>query len=175
MVSHEAAQEVLVGPSVSGGGRHKMATRMRHDLRLQEKGEELPAHGVRDDPVVQTEDVQGGDAQRGAVEALVPLAGAAEPRHQHGEAHSQRGGGVALLEGAEHGHQGGALTEAQDAVEWPQLLHCHPHRRHALLQTQALRTGLLGAEAPPRDIREPPAPGVRGPAGPRHRAAALAC
>lgn len=48
-----------------------MATGMRKDLRVLEGGEELSAHVIRDDTILQSKHMQGGDLDRSVIEFLV--------------------------------------------------------------------------------------------------------
>lgn len=65
-----------------------MAARVSEDQWVFEVVQELPAHAVWDDAVLQAEHVQRGDdeGRRGVVEPSVFLAGTGEPGHQDGEA-----------------------------------------------------------------------------------------
>lgn len=129
-----------------------MATGMRQDLRVLEGGEELPAHVVRDDSVLQSKHMQGGDLEGGLVEFLVFLTRAGETSDKDGEAEVELWFQFLLLKRAQHGHEGSSLTEAQDAVERTLGFHGFPHHRHTLLDPQAFLTLLLSAEAPSLDI-----------------------
>ncbi|TNN67312.1 hypothetical protein EYF80_022419 [Liparis tanakae] len=140
--------------------RDKMATRMRQDLRVSEGGEELPAHAVGDDSVLQSKHVHGGDLQRRAVELLVFLTRAAETSDEDGEAEVEVRLQLLLLTPTQHGHERRPLTEAQDAIERTFVLHGFPHSRHAAVEPQAFLTLLLSAEAQSPDIRKPPTPRV---------------
>lgn len=127
---------------------YEVATGMRQDCGLQERGEELPAHVVGDDSVLQPKHMQRGDLQRSIVEDLVLLTCTAEAGDQDGKTETEVWLCLLLLQGAEHGHQGGSLAEAQDAVKGAVGLHGFPHNRHALVQPQAFLAQLLSAEAP---------------------------
>lgn len=59
---------------------------MCQDLRVLKGGEELPAHVVRDDSVLQSKHMQGGDLEGSIVEYLVFLTCAAETSDKDGEA-----------------------------------------------------------------------------------------
>ena len=134
-----------------------MATGMSQDLRVLERGEELPAHAVGDDSVFQSKHVQGGDLEGRAVESLVLLTCAAETGDKDGKAEAEVWLKVLLVKGAQHGHESRSLTEAQDAVKRTLELHSFSHSSDALVQPQAFLTLLLSAEAPSLDVREPPA------------------
>lgn len=129
-----------------------MATGMRQELRVLERGEELPAHVVRDDSVLQSKHMQGGDLEGALVEFLVFLTCAGETSDKDGKAEVELWFQLLLLERAQHGHKGCSLTEAQDAVEWTLGFHCFSHHHHALLNPQAFLTLLLSTEAPSMDI-----------------------
>lgn len=84
--SLEPLEEVLVGLSVSRSGRNKVTTRMCQNLRLLKRGEELPAHVVRDDAILQPKHMQGGDLEGSVVEYLVFLTCAGETSDKNGKA-----------------------------------------------------------------------------------------
>lgn len=133
---------------------------MRQELRVFEGGEELPAHVVRDDSVLQSKHMQGGDLEGSAVECLVLLACTAETSDKDGKAEAELWLQFLLLERAQHGHKSCSLTKAQDAVKWTLDLHSFPHNRHAIIEPQAFLTLLLSAETPSLDVRKPPTLGV---------------
>lgn len=62
---------------------------MRQDCGLQKRGEELPAHVVRDDSVLQPKHMQRGDLERSIVEDLVLLTCTAEAGDKDGEAETE--------------------------------------------------------------------------------------
>lgn len=66
-----------------------MATGMCQDLRVLEGGEELPAHVVRDDSVLQSEHVQGRDLEGNLVEFLMFLTCAEEASDEDGKAEAE--------------------------------------------------------------------------------------
>lgn len=158
-ISLEPFQKVLVGFSVRGGRRYEVAPRMNENNRLLESREQLSAHVVRDDFVLQTKHVQGGRVEGNAVEYLVLLARAAETGDNDGEAEGEVWLQSTLLERAQHGHEGGALAEAQDAIKGALLLHSLSHRRHAVVEPQALVALMEGVEHTGLDVRKPPSPG----------------
>lgn len=121
---------------------------MRQDCGLQERGEELPAHVVGDDSVLQPKHMQRGDLERSVVEGLVRLTCAAEAGDQDGEVETEVWLLLFLLEGAKHGHESSSLAEAQDAIKGAIGLHGFPHNRHTLVQPQAFLAQLLSTEAP---------------------------
>lgn len=133
---------------------------MCQDLRVLEGGEELPAHVVRDDSVLQSKHMQGRDLERSVVELLVFLACAAETSDNDGKAEAEVWLQVLLLKRAQHGHHSCSLTKAQDAVKRTLDLDSFSHNRHALVESQAFLTLLLSAETPGLDVRKPPTLGV---------------
>ncbi len=156
----EFFEKVLVDLSVSRLSWNKMATRMCQDLRVMEGGEELSAHVVRDDSVLQSKHMQGGDLEGSVVEFLVFPTCAAETSNKDGKAEAELRLQILLLKRAQHGNKSRPLTETQDAVKWAEGLHSFSHCSHALVQSQALCTLLLSAETPSLDVRKPPTPGV---------------
>lgn len=150
----------MVGLSVSRRSRNKMATRMCQDLRVLEGGEELPAHVVRDDSVLQSKHMQGGDLEGRAVERLVFLTCAAETSDKDGKAEAELWLQFLLLKRAQHGHKSCSLTKAQDAVKWTLDLHSFSHSSHTLVESQACLTLLLSTETSSLDVRKPPSLGV---------------
>jgi len=133
---------------------------MGQDLRVLEGGEELPAHAVGDDSVLQSKHMHGGDLERRAVELCVFLACAAETSDEDGEAEVEVRLQFLLLKPAQHGHERCSLTEAQDAIERTLVLHSFPHSRHAVAEPQAFLTLLLSTKTQSLDIRKPPTPRV---------------
>lgn len=135
---------------------------MFQDVRVLEDGEELSAHWVRDDTVLQSKYVQGGHQEggRGIVEPSVFLTRAPEPCYEDGEVETELWLQVLLLERTQHGHESCSLAEAEDTVKRAQVLHSLSHSCHALVEPQALLALLLCAEAPCLGVREPPPPGV---------------
>lgn len=133
---------------------------MNEDLGVLEGGEELPAHFIRDHSVLQSKHMQGGHLDGGAVKPLVFRTRAAETSHDDGKAKAEIWLRFLLLERAQHGDEGGPLTEAQDAVKRTLVLHSSSHSCHALVEPQALLALPLSVETPSLDIRKPPTPGV---------------
>lgn len=133
---------------------------MRQVLRVLEGGEELPAHVVGDDSVLQSEHMQGGDLEGSAVEFLVFLTCAAETSDKDGKAEAELWLQFLLLKRAQHGHESCSLTKAKDAVKRSLDPHSFSHNRYALVEPQAFLTGLLSAEAPSLGVRKPPTLGV---------------
>lgn len=112
-----------------------MATRMCQDLRVLEGGEELPAHVVRDDSVLQSKHMQGGDLEGSVVEFLVFLTCAAETSDNDSKAEAEVWLQFLPLKRAQHGHKSCSLTKAQDAVKRTLDLQSFSHNRHALVQS----------------------------------------
>lgn len=90
--------------------------------------------------------MQRGDLERSVVEDLVLLTCAAETGDKDGKAKTEVWLLLFLLEGAQHGHKGSSLAEAQDAVKGAVGLYGFPHNRHTLIQSQAFLAPLLSAE-----------------------------
>lgn len=137
-----------------------MATGMCENLSVLEGGEQLPAHVVWDDSVLQSKHMQGGDQEGSVIERLVFPTRAAETSDEDGKAEAELWLLFLLLERAQHGHESCSLTEAQDAIKRTLDLHSFSDSRHALIKPQAFLTLLLGAETPSLDIRKPPTLGV---------------
>lgn len=137
-----------------------MATRMNENLRVLEGREELPAHVIRDDSVLKSKHMQGGNLKRSAVEFLMLLTSAAETGNQDGKAEAELWLQCLLLERAQHGHKSCSLAKAQDAIKRTLDLHSFSHGCHALVEPKAFIALLLGTETPSLDVRKPPTPGV---------------
>lgn len=152
----ESLEKVLVGLSVSSWSRYKVATRMYQDLLVLKVGEEVPAHAVRDDSILQSEYMQGGDLEGSSIELVMFLACTAKASNNNGKAEVELWFQFLLLKGAQHGYKRSSLTEAQDAVKWTLGLHGLSHNRHALIDPQAFITLLQSIENPSLDIRKPP-------------------
>lgn len=131
---------------------------MSQNLRLEEGGEELSAHVVRDDSVLQPKHMQGGDLEGSVVEHLVFCTRAAETSDKDGKAEAELRLQSFLLKRAQHGNKSCSLAEAQDAVKWSLDLNSFPYSRHTLIKAQAFHTVLLSIEASSLDVRKPPAP-----------------
>lgn len=125
---------------------------MCQNLRVLKREEELPAHVVRDDAILQPKHMQGGDLEGSVVEYLVFLTCAGEASDNNGKAEVELWLQFSLLKGAQHGHKGSSLTKAQDAVKWTLDLHSFPHNRHALVEPQAFLTLLLSIKNPSLDV-----------------------
>lgn len=130
---------------------------MYQDLLVLKVGEEVPAHVVRDDSILQSKYMQGGDLEGSSVELVMLLTCTAKASDNNGKAEAELWLQFLLLEGAQHGHKRSSLTEAQDAVKWTLGLHSLSHSRHALFDPQAFITLLHSVESPSVDIRKPPA------------------
>lgn len=125
---------------------------MCQDLRVLERGEELPAHVVRDDSVLQPKHMEGGDLERSIVEYLVFLTCAGETSNKDGKAEVELWFQFSLLKRAQHGHKCSSLTKAQDAIKWTLDLHSFSKNCHALVEPQAFLALLQSIETPSLDI-----------------------
>ena len=142
---------------------------MRQDLRVLEGGEELPAHVIRDDSILQSKHMQGGDLDGTVVEFLVFPTRATKTSNKDGKAEAELWLQFLLLERAQHCHKSCSLTEAKDAVERTLILHSFSHSRHTLVEPQAFLTLLLSTETPSLGVRKPPTPVVLVTSGSRSR------
>lgn len=129
---------------------------MYEDLRVLERREELSAHVVRDDSVLQSKHMQGGNLKGRAIEVLVFLARAAEASDKGGKAEAELWLQFLLLKRAQHGHKSGSLTKTQDAIKGALALHGFSHSYHTIVEPQAFLTLLLSAETTSLDVRKPP-------------------
>lgn len=66
-----------------------MTTRVNEDFRVLEGGEELPAHAVRNDSVLQSKHMQGGDLEESIVEFLMFLTCATKTSDKNGKAEAE--------------------------------------------------------------------------------------